>query len=493
MLFGQKKSIVLVLLVFFIFGLVIIIITPVFDAPDQLAHFAYILFFVKYNKIPKYIEWGKETENYIDIYYPNVRENKFLFILDNNYSFAYSGRKSVTYNSLAHHPPLYYFISSILIKKFTKLDKLEKLQVGNSTLNKYVPKYKINEENKEVYVYSVGFKAINSLFLPAYLLKFIQLIFGIFIVYFILKILKLLLIDDFNDYDIFMSSFICLLPSFIFTCTYINNDVLSILLGIISIYFLLLYAQQNRFIFFMISFILSVLSFMTKSYGIFLILIDIIYFIYKIIIKKKKIVIFISLISFLIVLVISLILIIYFFSSGVTANYLKNFITKSIVTTFKDFRILFTKDFFLGFIPKILLNTIAFFDQSHVIADKFLYYFYYPFILAGVIIFFKNLKLLKEKLETFTIIFSIIFLNIIFLLAWAIASDLTGWGGRFILISFILINLFTILGYKNLNIKYYKYFSRIIFILILILNIFNIYQYIYLFYYKDITINYILY
>ena len=487
----QKILISLIILIFFIIGSAIIIVNPIFEGPDASAHFAYILFVIKNHKIPKFIEWREDTENYIKENLPEKVGKNYLFIIDNQYAFAYAGTATMSYNSLAHNPITYYALSAIIIGKLIDMKTYENLHVNKGEgYNSYY--YLENSDGTIFPIDSRIFYSNSKIFYPVYLLKFIQLIFGMLIVFFIFRILKLLLKENFNQYTIILASGICLLPALIFLSTHTNNSVLSILFSLISVYFLIILSENYNLKSGIFAIIFAFLSFITKFYNISILVVSIIFFLYWLLRQKKRKIFAVFIATF--IFLFAVFLITFYFKGGETFKYFMKYAFISKITdSFIYFTKLFSKEYFLEYIPKLAITSIASFDINHVIADKFVYYFYYSYIFIGIILFTINLKKMRNKLSTFIIIYSIIIITFVVLSLYAASKSFTGWGGRLVMPAFILTFILSIIGYNNIDNKLSKFLFPSIFIYIILVNLFNIYQYIYLFFYKNITINFILY
>lgn len=116
----------IVLLLFILVCSAFTLILPIFEAPDEPGHFLYAFYISKYNKIPLMYNESIPTSEYIrknldkDLSRNFYTDNKYMFykIVDKRLD----GTKYEHYRDQRHHPPLYYLISSLFIKKFNNLE-----------------------------------------------------------------------------------------------------------------------------------------------------------------------------------------------------------------------------------------------------------------------------------------------------------------------------------------------------------------------------------
>jgi hypothetical protein len=252
--FKININLVIIIILFVILCISYILIIPVFETPDEPGHFLYVFYISKYNSIPSQYNETISTNRYIE---ENIDENADkTFYMDEKYMFygmpssSPSGR-SRYYHDQRHQPPLYYLISSQIIKPFGVDNIYADINYENyNNPNRF--------ENNSILEYG------NSTIFLVLILRLFQVIYGILIIIFIYRILKLLTDDKFVDKSIFLISGIAFLPQFLFLCSYVNNDVLSALFGLVSVYFIILLFKRNKAYFGLISILFSIIASFTK-------------------------------------------------------------------------------------------------------------------------------------------------------------------------------------------------------------------------------------
>jgi len=256
-LFGKFKTninLVIVIILFVILCVGYILIILVFEAPDEQGHFLYAFYISKYNRIPSQYN---ETVSPVQYIKENIDKNADkTFYMDGKYMFyrmPYSSPSGYSwyYRDQRHQLPLYYLISSQIIKPFGVDNIYAEINYGNyNNPNRFV--------NNSILKYGTP-----TVFLVL-VLRLFQVIYGVLIIIFIYKIIKLLSDGRFENKSIFLISIIAFLPQFLFLCSYVNNDVLSVLFGLVSVYFILLLFKRNKAYLGLLSILFSIIASFTK-------------------------------------------------------------------------------------------------------------------------------------------------------------------------------------------------------------------------------------
>jgi 4-amino-4-deoxy-L-arabinose transferase-like glycosyltransferase len=238
----NRKIIYLILFVFLIEGVVVALISPPFEAPDENHHIDYINYVLENGKLP--------VQNII------------------NESIAGEG----------HQNPLYYIISSLSLKltgyengiKYSLLPNTEHIWNGGGNIHVPLFNHKVkifqNERDRNYF----------------YLLRLLSVVFGLISIFFIFKTLRLFFSELITVLSV---SFIVLLPQFVFVNSFVSNDSLTIALTSVSIFYFFEYFLSNKSLSLFLSFFFLGLSVLTKFYPIgffFLFLFS------SLIFKKKK-------------------------------------------------------------------------------------------------------------------------------------------------------------------------------------------------------------
>jgi hypothetical protein len=466
-----KKNIYffIVIVLFIILCVSYILIIPAFEAPDEPWHFSYAFYLAKYNKMPsQYNEHVSATQ-----YMKNNTEKNSLNVLymDNKY-MIYSDRSdrpdgSWSFNKF-HHPPLYYFISSWIIKPFN-VDSI----------------YIEDNHNQEQGIYNrfTGNKILknNSPTISlVFILRLFQIVYGVLVIIFMYKIIKLLTNNEFENKSIILLSGIAFLPQYVFLCSYINNDLLSALFGLISVYFIVLLFKRDKAYLGLMAILFAIIGGFTKYTILIMLPVAIIAFLVWLVIKKKKwALISVSAIIFLTIAAF------FYFIFNIRRN--PSLLLSRIIITGNEILAGFKEGKYrLINIPSLKVtfeSSVAFFGWMNIAADKFIYNYFLAYIVSGVLLFFVNIKdYRKSKKSIIFLILSIISILIYFQLY----SASTNWGqnqGRTILTAVFLLYILVILGFRSIkasyrNILYYGLFSCSLFI-----SVFCLYNYIYLAYY----------
>jgi hypothetical protein len=273
-----NKYIYLIIIIFFILLCLGYIITiPVFESPDENYHFLYSFYISKYNKLFSKYDESISVNQYIQAHI-NRDWDPGLY-LDEKYAFL---KKDIDKNyyplSPWADPPIYYLIASRIIKPFD----VDKVGSDYNYENFNNPNRFVN--NKIL----IDSSPTNGLVLT---LRLLQMGFGVGVIIIIFNIIKLISDNKFKNQSILLLSSILFLPQFIFLCSYVNNDLLSILLGLISVYFMVLLFKKGKFYWGLLSILFSIVATLTKDTLLVTVPIAIItIFIWSIVKKKKKII-----------------------------------------------------------------------------------------------------------------------------------------------------------------------------------------------------------
>jgi len=270
---------IIVIIIFIILCVSYIVVIPVFEAPDEQGHFLYAFYISKYNRIPSQYNEPISTTQYIK---ENIDKNADkVFYMDDKYMFyrmPYSSPSGYLwyYRDQRHQPPLYYLISSQVIKP-----------LGVSNINAEINYGNYNNPNR--FINNKILKDASPTIFLVLILRLFQVVYGVLIIIFIYKIIKLLSNDKFEKKSIFLISGISFLPQFLFLCSYVNNDVLSALFGLVSVYFMVLLFKRNKAYLGLLSILFSIIASFTKPTILIMVPVTIVGLIVWAITKKKRI------------------------------------------------------------------------------------------------------------------------------------------------------------------------------------------------------------
>ena len=464
--FKKNINLFIVIVLFIVLCVSYILIIPVFEAPDENWHFIYAFYMSKYNRISSVYTESIGYEQYI-----KERTNEGedpMFFMDEKYILykMVSGEYREHYS--LWHPPTYYFISAQIIKP-----------LGVNCIDAEYDYKNLNKPN--LYINNKILKdrsPTNSLVL---ILRLFQIVYGVLVIFFIYKIIKLLSDDEFKNNSVLLISGIAFLPQFVFLCSYINNDVLSALFGLVSVYFIVLLFKRDKAYLGLISILFAFIGGFTKFTILIMVPVAIIAFLIWLVNKKKKrALISVSVIIFLTIAVL------YFVIFSIRKNpplFIARIISISneMLAGFRDGKMRFYID--MPRFTDTFKSAVAFFGWMNIVADNFIYYFFLAYVISGILVFFANIRdYRKSKNSIIFIILSIISIFSYFLLH----AIYTGWGqnqGRIILLAVFLTYILATLGFKSIkesykNILYYGLFASSLFI-----SVFCLYNYIYLAYY----------
>jgi len=472
--FRQHINLFIILIIFIILCFCYALIIPVFEAPDEQWHFMYAFYISKYNRISSVYNEGKSIKQYIDEH-TEEDEKPTVFMDDKYLLFKLSDGGYGQHKSL-WHPPTYYFISAQILK----LLKLSTIDLEYNYNYPDQPNVFINNkilENRSPTNYSV------------LILRLFQIIYGILIIIFIYKIIKLLSDGEFKNKSILLLSGIAFMPQLVFLCSYVNNDLLASLFGLISVYFAVLLFKKDKLCLGLLSVFFAFIGGFTKYTVLIMVPISIIVFFIWLIIRKKIRVILIIL-SILVFFISAFFLITSFektafikspFDSLWNAR-LSRYDILDVLNTIKT-RI--NGPSFIDYqeLAITLKSTVAAFGWANIFTDTFIYKYFLAYALSGFLLLFINIKKYREnKNSIFIIIASIIVLFIYFLLY----TIYTGWfqvQGRTIILAVFLTFTLAIFGLSNINVTYKNIIYYSLFSCSLFISVFCLYNYIYLSYY----------
>jgi len=303
--FKVNINLVIIIILFIILCISYILIIPVFEAPDEQGHFLYAFYISKYNRIPSKYNEPVSSVQYIKENSDKNADNTFY--MDAKYMFyrmPYSSPSGYSwyYQNQRHQPPLYYLISSLVIKPF-----------GVDNIDAEINYENYNNPNR--FINNSILKNGNPTIFLVLVLRLLQVIYGVLIIIFIYKIIRLLSDGRFEDKSIFLIPIIAFLPQFLFLCSYVNNDVLSVLFGLVSVYFILLLFKRNKAYLGLLSILFSIIASFIKPTILIMVPITIVTLTVWAIIMHKKLGI-LSIVAILILLSVSFYLIINFDKVG---------------------------------------------------------------------------------------------------------------------------------------------------------------------------------
>ena len=465
--FKKNINLFIVIVLFIILCVSYILVIPVFEAPDEQWHFSYAFYLSKYSKIPSQYDWQIPIKQYIK---ENIEENSLnVFYMDDKYMLYKNSSSSFYYINKTLHPPLYYFISSQIIKPF-------------GVNNIYMEDNFMQEHgNYNMYIDNKILKNNSPTISLVLILRLFQIIYGVLIIFFIYKIIKLISDDEFKNNSIFLISGMAFLPQFVFLCSYINNDVLSSLFGLVSVYFIVLLFKRDKAYLGLISILFAIIGGFTKYTILIMVPVTLIAFLTWCVIKKKKW----ALISVLVVIFLT-ITVFYYVIFNIRKNpplLLDRIISTSngILAGLRDGKMSFYID--MPVLIGTFKSSVAVFGWMNIFADKFIYNFFLAYVISGILVFFANIRdYRKSKKSIIFIIVSIISIFSYFLL-YAVSTKWAQNQGRVILLAVFLTYILAILGFKTIktsfrNVLYYTLFASSLFI-----SVFCLYNYIYLKYY----------
>lgn len=442
-----------------------IFINPIFEANDESGHFQYAFYISKYNKLPSVYN---EEISRLDYIKENIDENPTdVFYMDKKYMFFIM--TGTYYMDERHHPPIYYLISSQIIKPF---------KVNNIYVESNWP-YSKRGYDFNIYKNNIIWQNQSQAFMLVLILRMFQLVYGIITIIFIYKILKLLFRNNIDKYSILLISSIAFLPQFTFLYSYVNNDALSYLFGLISIYFIILLFERKKVYFGLTAILIAGFAAFTKLTMLIILPLTIgTFLIWLIINKKLKTILILS-------ALVSISILISFFilnSKDLSTTYIyQNILIKSkgvINSSIQNFSI----DRFLLILPKTFKSCIGYFGWFYIPVGNFIYHFYMVFVLSGITLFFLFIK--KRKNNLVKLIFIIISIISIFIYFTIYATtNYVQTAGRIFFLAVILTFILTIVGYNNIKLPFKRILSYSLFSYFIIINIFCLYNHIYLNYY----------
>jgi len=466
----EKINLLIVIILFVVLCVSYILIIPVFEAPDEPGHFLYAFYISKYNKIPSPYDETISAEQYIR---ENIDEkvDKFFYMDDNYMFYKERGPDYLIYRDQRHHPPIYYLISSQIIKPFN-VDNIyveDNLNQEHGIYNKFI-------DNKIL-------KNNSSTISLVFILRLFQIVYGVLVIFFIFKIIKLLSDDEFKNNSILLISSIAFLPQFVFLCSYINNDVLSSLFGLISAYFIVLLFKRDKAYLGLLSVLFAIIGGFTKYTILIMVLVTIIAFFIWFIIKKKKIW---AILGISVIIILSIIAFYYIINFDETKRISSPLLNKILVVSSGLFAAFKDSKNNLVNIPALTAtfkSTVAVFGWMNIFVDSFIYYFFLAYVISGILVFFVNIRDYRKSIKSIIfIILSIISIFIYFLLY----ASYGNWGqnqGRIILLAVFLTYIIAILGFRSVKARYKAILYYTLFSSSLLISVFCLYNYIYLKYY----------
>jgi len=270
--FKKNINLFIVIVLFIILCVSYILIIPVFEAPDENWHFMYAFYISKYNRIPSLYTESIGYEQYIQEHVNDVQNP--MFFMDEKYMLYKQANGEYEQLNSLWHPATYYFISAQIIKPLG----VDNIDAEYNYDNFWNPNLFINNKILK------DSSPTNSLVL---ILRLFQIVYGVLIIVFIYKIIKLISGDEFKNNSIILLSPIVFLPQFVFLCSYVNNDVLSALFGLISAHFVVLLFKRNKAYMGLISVLFAFIGGFTKNTIFIIVPVAIIAFLIWFIAKKK--------------------------------------------------------------------------------------------------------------------------------------------------------------------------------------------------------------
>jgi len=271
--FKRNINLFIVIILFIILCVSYILTVPVFEAPDEDYHFLYAFYISKYDRVPSKYNEPISANQYVKDHTDDSQNP--MFFIDEKYALykQLNGGYKI-HSSSSHHPPLYYLISSQIIKPFS----VDNLGAEYNYEN-------FNEPNR--FINNKILRDRSPTIALVLILRFAQTLYGVMIIFFIIQIIKLLTNNKIMGKSILIISSIAFLPQFIFLCSYINNDLLSGLFGLISIYFIILLFKRERTYFGLFSIFFAIIATFTKFTLFVIIPVVIVTFLMWLIIKRK--------------------------------------------------------------------------------------------------------------------------------------------------------------------------------------------------------------
>jgi len=466
--FKRDINLFIAIILFIILSVSYVLVIPVFEAPDENYHLLNSFYISKYNKI--YFTYNEPIPRSQYVKDRIDEDQNPVFYTDEKYAFVKKDYCEV-YKALSpgYHPPLYYLISSQIIRPFGADNIYAEFNSGDSGTADDDDYYNRFINNKIL-------KDRSPTIALVLILRLLQIVFGVLVIIFIFKIIRLLSNNKFEKKSIFLISSIAFLPQFIFLCSYVNNDLLSGLFGLISIYFIILLFKKEKIYLGMISILFAIIATFTKYTLLVMIpLIVIAFFVWLIIKKKKKIII--GSITVLLLTISAF----YYIKIFQSSFYLYNRIINAGNRFIANFKDIFYFD--MERFTQTLKSSIAVFGWMNIFADNFIYYFFAAYIASGILLFFTNIREYRKSRKSIIFIIVSIISIFTFFLLYAIN---TGWAqhqGRIMLTGIFLVFILSILGYQTIKIKYRNILYYILFSCSFFISVFCLYNYIYLKYY----------
>jgi hypothetical protein len=128
-------------------------------------------------------------------------------------------------------------------------------------------------------------------------------------------------------------------------------------------------------------------------------------------------------------------------------------------------------------------SSVAVFGWMNIYADNHIYYFFLAYIIAGVFLFFANIKEYWESKRSIIFIIASILSVYAYFLLYAFYTDWAQQQGRVMFTAVILTFILAILGYNTIKSRYRNIIYYVLFSCSLFISIFSLYNYIYLQYY----------
>ena len=207
---ATSRIFLLIIISFIILCVSYIIFIPVFEAPDEPGHFLYAFYISKYNRIPEPYNETITTKQYI---IKNIDETPSrMFYTDEKYMFykipkkTSSGDYAWGYRDQRHHPPLYYLISSLIIKPYDveDIDIEDNFNKEYGSYNRFFNNKILINKNPTIFLVLV--------------LRLFQAIYGVLIIFFVFKIIQLISNNKFEKKSILLLAGLAFLPQFIISC-----------------------------------------------------------------------------------------------------------------------------------------------------------------------------------------------------------------------------------------------------------------------------------
>ena len=196
----SNKYLLVIFIYYILFSIVMALIVPPFESPDEQLHLSYINYIAKYESLPNQYEGIKNPEKFVG----QGHQPPLYYILMATLNYAVNNNQQVVVIEHPNYKHIWYGGTEGKVPRF-----------NNFTYNPF-----LSGENKRMF----------------YLFRFFSILFGTVTVIFSYKIITFF--TDKKIYILLSTLFVSSLPQFVFINSVINNDSLAFMCVTISIYYI---------------------------------------------------------------------------------------------------------------------------------------------------------------------------------------------------------------------------------------------------------------